>query len=148
MAVRRIVKEGRKYGIGAMIVSQRPAEIDMTILSQCGTIIAMRLTNPTDRGHVSGAVSDNLEGFLGMSPILRTGEAIVIGEAVRLPIRAMVEPPPVGQRPDSADPSVAESWRSARVPTDFHDVVALWRLQRLRSTRWRDGISRKPTEHE
>jgi len=67
-----------------MIVSQRPSEIDSTILSQCGTIFAMRLANDTDRGHVSGAASDNLKGLFEMLPVLRTGEAIIVGEAVSL----------------------------------------------------------------
>lgn len=74
IAARRIVKEGRKYGLGAMIVSQRPSEIDPTILSQCGTIFAMRLANASDRSHVTGTVSDNLEGLFNMLPALRTGE--------------------------------------------------------------------------
>ncbi len=85
-AVKRIVKEGRKYGIGAMVVSQRPAEVDSTILSQCGTLVALRLTNPTDRSHITGAVSDNLEGLLSALPILRTGEALIVGEGVQLPV--------------------------------------------------------------
>ena len=63
LAARRIVKEGRKYGLGAMIVSQRPSEIDPTILSQCGTLFAMRLANSSDRSQVTGTVSDNLEGL-------------------------------------------------------------------------------------
>ena len=81
-AVRRIAKEGRKYGVGLMIVSQRPSEIDPTILSQCGTIFAMRLANDVDKGHVTNAASDNLKGLFDMLPILRTGEAIIVGEAV------------------------------------------------------------------
>lgn len=72
-AVRRIVKEGRKYGVGALIISQRPSEVDHTVLSQCGTIFALRLTNSDDRSHVLGAVSDNLEGLVAMLPVLRTG---------------------------------------------------------------------------
>ena len=64
--VQRIVKEGRKYGIGAMIVSQRPSEISPTILSQCGTIFALRLTNASDRNHVTSALSDNLDGLTNM----------------------------------------------------------------------------------
>ena len=64
-AARRVVKEGRKYGMGAMIVSQRPSEIDPTILSQCGTLFAMRLSNNTDRSHVTGAAIENLEGLFG-----------------------------------------------------------------------------------
>lgn len=106
--VQRIVKEGRKYGIGAMIVSQRPSEINSTILSQCGTFFALRLANSTDRGHITGALSDNLEGLTNMLPILRTGEAIILGEAVKLPMRTMIEAPPKDKRPDSQDPIIFE----------------------------------------
>lgn len=108
IVTQRIVKEGRKYGIGAMIVSQRPSEINPTILSQCGTFFAMRLSNATDRSHVTGALSDNLEGLTNMLPILRTGEAIVLGEAVRLPMRTMIQAPPKDRRPDSQDPVVCD----------------------------------------
>lgn len=104
--VQRIVKEGRKYGIGAMIVSQRPSEINSTILSQCGTFFAMRLTNTTDKGHIIGALPDNLEGLTSMLPVLRTGEAIILGEAVKLPMRTIVEAPPKNRRPDSQDPII------------------------------------------
>ena len=140
-AVRRIVKEGRKYGIGAMIVSQRPSEIDQTILSQCGTIFAMRLANSTDRGHVTGAASDNLEGLFAMLPTLRTGEAIVVGEAVNLPMRALVDAPPPDRRPDSGDPKVVThevpgegfdgpgGWNQRRDPEDYAEVLELWRRQ-------------------
>jgi DNA helicase HerA-like ATPase len=139
-AARRIVKEGRKYGIGAMIVSQRPAEIDQTVLSQCGTIIAMRLANATDRGHVTSAVSDNLEGLLAMLPVLRTGEAIIVGEAVHLPVRTLIEPPPRNRRPDSSDPRIFDDkgpggWNRAREPGNYADVVAVWRKQNPRSPR-------------
>ncbi|MDV6333143.1 ATP-binding protein [Asticcacaulis sp. 201] len=106
--VQRIVKEGRKYGIGAMIVSQRPAEINSTILSQCGTFFALRLSNGTDRSHITSALSDNLEGLTNMLPILRTGEAIVLGEAVGLPMRTMIQAPPKERRPDSQDPVVCD----------------------------------------
>ena len=106
-AVRRIAKEGRKYGVGVMIVSQRPSEIDPTILSQCGTIFAMRLANDTDRGQVTGAASDNLKGLFDMLPILRTGEAIIVGEAVSLPMRTLIDPPGENRWPDSRDPNVA-----------------------------------------
>lgn len=141
-AVKRIAKEGRKYGVGMMVVSQRPSEIDPTILSQCGTIFAMRLTNDTDRGHVTGAASDNLKGLLEMLPILRTGEAIVVGEAVSLPVRTLIEPPAKDRRPDSVDPKVAvrgnpqkdgfESpggWNQVRDKSDYSSVVRQWRKQ-------------------
>ena len=141
--VRRIVKEGRKYGIGVMLVSQRPSEIDPTILSQCGTIFAMRLVNREDRGKVEGAASDSLEGLFGVLPVLRTGEALVVGEAVNIPIRANVEK--VRRPPDSADPAaVVEGskedgyagpggWNQRRDKADYNEVVEVWRRQDPRS---------------
>ncbi len=104
--VQKIVKEGRKYGIGAMIVSQRPSEVNSTILSQCGTFFALRLANTVDRGHITSAVTDSLEGLTSMLPILRTGEAIILGEAVKLPMRTLIDPPPKDKRPDSQDPII------------------------------------------
>lgn len=140
-AVRRIAKEGRKYGVGMMIVSQRPSEIDSTILSQCGTIFAMRLTNDTDRGHITSAASDNLKGIFEMLPVLRTGEAIIVGEAVSLPVRTLITPPPLDRRPDSVDPRVVErgnlnegfqgpgGWGQRRDPSDYAAMVRQWRMQ-------------------
>lgn len=141
MAVRRIVKEGRKYGIGAMIVSQRPVEIDTTILSQCGTFFAMRLTNSQDRSHVTSTVSDNLEGLFSMLPILRTGEAIIVGEAVQIPIRALIAQLPKNRRPDSQDPviysydEIPGGWNKDMEPSDYSEVIELWRKQDPRSSR-------------
>ncbi len=139
LAVKRIVKEGRKYGIGAMIVSQRPSEVDSTVLSQCGTFFAMRLSNTTDRGHVVGATSDNLSGLFDMLPILRTGEMIITGEAVHLPVRTILDPPPKDRRPDSGDPLVCGSndgptsaggWDKKREEDeDYGKVIEVWRKQ-------------------
>lgn len=133
-AVRRIVKEGRKYGIGAMVVSQRPAEIDPTILAQCGTIFAMRLSNATDRGHVTSAVADNLEGLLATLPILRTGEAIVVGEAVQLPIRCLIDMPPKDRLPEGRDPKLYDSdrklgWNAPMIKSDYKPALRAWRAQ-------------------
>lgn len=128
--VKRIAKEGRKYGIGAMVVSQRPAEVDETILSQCGTILALRLSNPEDRSRVKGALPDNLGGLVDLLPVLRTGEAIVAGEAARLPVRCRVTLPPPEQRPRSSDPKVTEAWAKKRVAEGYDRVVASWRAQR------------------
>lgn len=107
--VQRIVKEGRKYGIGAMIVSQRPSEINSTILSQCGTMIAMRLSNSVDRGHINGIIPDNLSSLTDMLPVLRIGEAIIVGESVKLPMRTIIEPPIKERRPDSQDPIIYDT---------------------------------------
>lgn len=139
--VQRIVKEGRKYGIGAMIVSQRPSEINPTILSQCGTYFALRLTNASDRGHITSALSDNLDGLTGMLPILRTGEAIILGEAVKLPMRTTIEAPPKNRRPDSQDPIIYDEissddsinpggWgiKMEAIPR-YDELVETWRAQ-------------------
>lgn len=138
IAARRIVKEGRKYGVGAMIVSQRPAEIDQTILSQCGTIFAMRLANATDRSHVTGTVSENLEGLFNMLPSLRTGEAIIVGEAVQLPLRALIEAPAKNRRPDSHDPKIYDpdakgGWNHPKQEEDYSKVAEAWRSENPRT---------------
>lgn len=127
--VQRIAKEGRKFGIGAMIVSQRPSEIDDTILSQCGTFVALRLTNSTDRSKVQAALPDNLSGIADSLSVLRTGEAIITGEAARLPVRCRVTLPPKDRRPDSEDPLVAESWKKPRGEENYDGLVASWRAQ-------------------
>lgn len=128
--VRRIAKEGRKYGIGAMVISQRPSEVDETVLSQCGTTIALRLTNPQDRTRVKGALPDNLAGLTDLLPVLRTGEALVVGEAARLPVRCRVRLPAPEYRPRSADPQVTQAWRVRRVAESYDRMVASWRAQR------------------
>lgn len=127
--VQRIVKEGRKFGVGAMIVSQRPSEIDDTILSQCGTFFALRLTNATDRAKVQSALPDSLSGVVDSLPVLRTGEAIVIGEAAKLPIRCRVNLPNEESRPQSGDPLVAAAWKNAFKNGQYGEVAAAWRSQ-------------------
>lgn len=138
-SVRRIVKEGRKYGICSMIVSQRPSEVDPTILSQCGSIISLRLTNPSDRANVTSAASDNLDGLFSMLPSLRTGEAIIVGEAVKMPIRTMIDNVPVHRRPDSNDPLVYDKsgqtgWNIQRLPESYSHAISLWRSENARQT--------------
>lgn len=139
--VRRIVKEGRKYGIGAMVVSQRPSEIDPTILSQCGTTISLRLTNSNDKGIVASTVSDNLSGLVNMLPILKTGESIIVGEAVRMPMRANIFFPPEALRPDSQDPKVVGKegedpigWTKVLdiKPNDYSNITKTWRTQKTK----------------
>ena len=141
IAARRIAKEGRKYGVGLMLVSQRPTEVDPTILSQCGTIIAMRLTNESDRSQVTSCASDNLKGLFSMLPILRTGEALVVGEAVNMPVRAVIDRPAEGRRPDSDDPMVvvpkdsngkrvqSGGWTEPVQNEDYKPLVEAWRKQ-------------------
>ena len=140
-AARLIAKEGRKYGVGLMLVSQRPSEVDSTILSQCGTVIALRLTNDSDRAQVTSCASDNLKGLFSMLPVLRTGEALIVGEAVNMPIRAIIDRPPEGRRPDSDDPAVvvpkgadgkrvrAGGWTGPVLDENYAPLVEAWRKQ-------------------
>lgn len=127
--VQRIAKEGRKFGVGAMIVSQRPSEIDETILSQCGTLFALRLSNSNDRSRVKSAMSDGLSALIDSLPILRTGEAIIIGEATKLPSRCKFKLPPEGFYPDSADPQVSLSWarENEDKEEDYISLIKAWR---------------------
>ncbi len=127
--IQRIAKEGRKYGVGAMIVSQRPSEVNETVLSQCGTFFAMRLSNPSDRQRVQGTLPDGLAGLLDVLPILRTGEAIVTGEAAKLPMRCRVTLPVKEHRPCSEDPKVSDNWKLPKRPEGYERVAASWRAQ-------------------
>lgn len=128
-SVQRIVKEGRKFGIGAMIVSQRPSEIDDTILSQCGTFISLRLSNSADRSKVQAALPDSLSGIVDSLPVLRTGEAVITGEAAKLPVRCRITLPEEGKRPASEDPLVSQSWSKQRGEEDYAALAATWRSQ-------------------
>ena len=144
--VQRIVKEGRKYGVGAMVVSQRPSEVNETILSQCGTFFALRLSNPSDRSRVQGTLPDGLVGLLDVLPILRTGEAIVTGEAAKLPMRCRVTLPPKEHRPRSEDPAVSANWSLARREEGYDRVVASWRAQSPLAVVVDPKITRTPVE--
>lgn len=129
--VERVVKEGRKFGVGLMLVSQRPSEIRSTVLSQVGTFFVLRLSNSTDRGLVRSTVPDNLGGLFDSVPALRTGEAIVTGEATRLPTRVLLTIPET-DRPDSRDPSVVgddnkPGWTRLVAAEDYGKVVSNWR---------------------
>lgn len=128
-AVQRIVKEGRNFGVGAMIVSQRPSEIDDTILSQCGTFFSLRLSNSSDRNKVQAALPDSLSGIMDGLPVLRTGEAIITGEAAKLPVRCRITLPEENKRPASEDPEVAQSWCRPRGEEDYSTITATWRSQ-------------------
>jgi len=127
-AVERLAKEGRKYGIGIMVVSQRPKELSETVISQCNTFIAMRLTNPDDQNYVRRLVPDSLAGLMNMLPSLRTGEALIVGEAVVMPTRVLIDFPE--PEPKSADVRFAEHWANGIRDMDVDRVVKRWRARR------------------
>jgi hypothetical protein len=127
-ACSRIAKEGRKYGVGLMTVTQRPADIDAAVLSQANTTIALRVTNKADRGAIESTVPDDLGGLTDLLPALRTGEALVLGEALQVPSRVRIQKAP--DRPVGDDPVLPDAWLVPRPnPKDYASVVARWRAQ-------------------
>jgi hypothetical protein len=127
-AVERLAKEGRKYGIGITVVSQRPKELSETVISQCNTFIAMRLTNPEDQNYVHRLVPDSLAGLMDMLPSLRTGEALIFGDSVVMPTRVLIDFPE--PEPKSADVKFAEKWAKGIKGMDIDRVVKRWRAGR------------------
>jgi DNA helicase HerA-like ATPase len=130
-AVEQIFKEGRKFGLGALVISQRPSEISETILAQVGTYIALRLTNSGDQGIVKSSAPDNLNTLIDLLPALRTGEAIIVGEAIKIPSRVRVRLN--NPRPTSEDPKLVAAWKNAfpEGPDDYKNVVTRIRQQKL-----------------
>jgi hypothetical protein len=127
-AVERLAKEGRKYGIGIMVVSQRPKELSETVISQCNTFIAMRLTNPDDQNYVRRLVPDSLAGLMDMLPSLRSGEALILGDSVVMPTRVLIDLPQ--PQPKSADVRFAHHWAEGSSAIDVDRVVKRWRARR------------------
>lgn len=122
----RIAKEGRKYGVGLMLATQRPSELPDTALSQVGSVIALRLTNARDQGAVKAALPDAVSGLADVLPSLRTGEAIVSGEAVKIPSRVLIDAPVPA--PNADDPSL-DSWRGELSMNQLEVPLTVWRGQ-------------------
>ncbi|UHD44531.1 ATP-binding protein [Aureimonas altamirensis] len=126
----RIAKEGRKYGVGLMVVTQRPGAIDGTVLSQCGTMVALRTTNPKDRSRVASAFPDDLGGLVELLPSLRTGESLVVGEAMPVPSRVRIRH---SNSPEAgSDPAVSARWTENDRPSSayYNAAILNWRRQR------------------
>lgn len=123
-AIRRIAREGRKYGIGLMLVSQRPADIESTVISQCGTWLVLRLTNAADQQHVARFLPDGLSGMSRVLPALGQQEAIFVGEGAALPARIRIDTLELSKRPRSESVAFAEGWASARLTNAEVAIVA------------------------
>lgn len=125
--VQMIAKEGRKYGVGLLLVTQRPSELDETVLSQCGTMIALRMNNSKDRGHIRSAVQDELQSMVDLLPSLRTGEALISGEAVKIPSRVKFFK--IANAPKSSDPKASEKWLEKIDDTrnEYKQLLKSWR---------------------
>ena len=126
----RIAKEGRKYGVSLGLITQRPSDLAEGVLSQCGTIISMRLNNDRDQAFVKAAMPEGARGFLDSIPALRNRECIICGEGVSVPIRVSFDDLEEMKRPASADPSISELWRQSGGEEEMVlRTVMRWRAQ-------------------
>lgn len=123
----KIAKEGRKYGVALLIVSQRPSDVSATILSQCNNVISLRLTNADDQSTVRKLMPESLEGLMDTLPILDIGEALVVGDAVLLPSRIRIHPPK--EKPLSATIDFWDEWNKKSAKPDFEKAVENMRRQ-------------------
>jgi len=126
----RIAKEGRKYGVGLVVISQRPSEVNRTVLSQCNNVIAMRLTNGDDQAVIRRLLPDSLGGFGDLLPVLDVGEALVVGDASLLPTRVRVGEPKY--KPNSATMEFWDRWAGDEPKSDIERAVLSWRRQSAR----------------
>ncbi len=129
-AISKIAKEGRKYGVSLCIVTQRPAELDPTILSQCNTVFSLRLTNERDQEILKAGISDAAASLLEFMPTMGTGEAVTFGEGVALPTRIKFDMLPADELPRSTTASFSKNW-AKDLPDDsfLQEVVNRWRAQ-------------------
>jgi DNA helicase HerA-like ATPase len=126
-SMERIAKEGRKYGVGLAVVSQRPHEVSETVLAQCGTFICLRITNPDDQGYVRRLVPESEGDLVSVLAGLGRGEALVLGEAVPLPTRLQFEKP--DPTPNSDDIDFYGKWKDGPEDLDVEAIVNRWRSQ-------------------
>jgi len=125
----RIAKEGRKYGLGLVVISQRPSEVNRTVLSQCTNVIAMRLTNGDDQSVIRRLLPDSLGSFGELLPILDTGEALVVGDASLLPTRIRISKPV--KEPDSHTVAFWDRWNEKDPVSSTPDAIRAWRRQSM-----------------
>ncbi|QJQ33387.1 DUF87 domain-containing protein [Sphingomonas lacunae] len=126
----RIAKEGRKYGVSLGLITQRPSDLAEGVLSQCGTIISMRLNNERDQNFVKAAMPEGSRGFVESIAALRNRECVICGEGVAIPIRVMLDNLEPDKRPASTDPLFSELWRESGGEPEIVDrIVRRWRSQ-------------------
>ncbi|MCO5385390.1 MAG: DUF87 domain-containing protein [Desulfosporosinus sp.] len=129
-AVKRVAKEGRKYGLGLMLISQRPSEIESTVLSQCNSWLVLRLTNGDDQSYVMRFLPDSLSSMAKVLPVLRRREAIFIGQAATIPSRVLINELSEDQLPGSTDISFVNGWSSDFGEGDnIQQIANRWRTQ-------------------
>jgi hypothetical protein len=128
--IQRLAKEGRKYGIGLILISQRPSEIDSTVLSQCNSWIVLRITNDKDRDYVKAILHDSLAGLSKILSGLRRREAIIVGLATLLPSRILIKKLDPEKLPASQDIDFDKGWQNENISmTEVDKIMKRWRLQ-------------------
>lgn len=134
-ALARIAREGRKYGVSLCLVSQRPSELSTTILSQCNTMFALRMSNEHDQHYVRKALPEGWNGLIGALPALRSQEAVVVGEGVATPMRLRFYNLEENRRPHSQTAPFAQAWQQSDVDHSFvQETIQRWRYQNKSST--------------
>lgn len=129
-AIAAIAKEGRKYGISLGLITQRPAEISESILSQCGTLFTLRLSSDKDQAYIKHALPEGSEGFMKILPTLRTQEAVILGEGADMPMRVKLDDLPADRRPRSETANFANAWKVGEDnPDALVQTVENWRRQ-------------------
>ena len=127
-ALARIAKEGRKYGISLALVTQRPSELDPTILSQCSTIVAMRLSTDVDQRVMRANVHDSTFGILDYLPLLADREAIVLGRGAPMPMRIRFDELPASALPGKSQDEFTQRWATPNMDrAQLEATVARWR---------------------
>lgn len=126
-SIERIAKEGRKYGLNLMVVSQRPSEVSETIFSQCNNFVVLKLTNVNDQGYIKNLLPDNNSSLVDVLPTLAAGEALVVGDATPLPAVIKMEMPnPI---PNSSNVNVYDEWNKKWVEVAFENTIRRWRKE-------------------
>lgn len=126
-SIERIAKEGRKYGLNLMVVSQRPSEVSETIFSQCNNFIVLKLTNINDQNYIKNLLPDNNSSLVDILPTLATGECLVVGDAVPLPAIVKMEMP--NPTPSSNNVNVFDEWQKNWIDIVFDDIIKRWRKE-------------------
>jgi DNA helicase HerA-like ATPase len=126
-SMERIAKEGRKYGVGLAIVSQRPHEVSETVLSQCGTYICLRITNPDDQEYIKKLAPEGEGDLVDVLTALGRGEAMILGEAAPLPVRCQIHKP--NPAPNSNDADFHTGWNAGPDDLNMDNIVDRWRRQ-------------------
>ncbi|ALA26697.1 ATP-binding protein [Piscirickettsia salmonis] len=125
----KIAKEGRKYGVSLVVISQRPSEVNKTVLSQCSNFISMRLTNTDDQSVIKKLLPDSLGGFSDILPTLDVGEALIVGDASLLPSRIRVGEPT--NKPNSGTVNIWDKWQESTFENRLSSAIDNWRKQSI-----------------